>query len=159
MPADDTVHDRIMANVIASLATIVAGASFYTTVSRVHEMKGNAFACLEMPAVIVSHLGCDEKYGAIDQVECNLKLAVSLVMKHDESGNWQRDIRRFAEDAKKLLRTDFGRGTFAGNANAFDTYIEGVEVANENDGFPVALAQINVRIQFRHNLDDPTVAT
>src|SRR5690349_12985896 len=158
MPADETVENRIVANVLTTLAAIVAGATFYTTVERVHEMRGNPFICKELPCAIVQHMGCPEKYGAIDQVECNLQLAIALVMKKDDSGEWARNIRRFADDAKRALRADYGRGTFAGNANAFDTYIEGTEVANENDGFPVALAQINVRIQFRHHIDDPTVA-
>lgn len=159
MPANDTVHDRIMANVVSTLAAITAGPTYYTTVARVYEMTGNPLKQPQMPCAMVHHMGTDERYGAIDQVEVNLRLAIGLCMTHDDStGNWQRDVRRFAEDVKAALRTDYGRGTFGGIANAFDTYIEGTEVANEADGFPVALAQVNVRIQFRHSLYDPTSA-
>lgn len=158
MPADDTVEDRIFANVLSTLLTIAAGTDYYTTIQRVHEMRGNPVQLAELPAAIVQHMGCPESYGAIDQVECNLRLAIGLVMPKDESGAWQKNIRQFATDAKRALRADFGRGTFAGSQNAFDTYIEDTIVANEQDGFPVALAQINVRIQFRHLLTDPTVA-
>jgi hypothetical protein len=158
MPAAETVQDRIIANVVSTLLAIAAGADYYTTVLRVYEMKGNPLQSPEMPCAIVQHMGCSEQYGSIDLVECNLKLTIGLVMAKDESDAWQKNIRRFAEDAKVALRADFGRGTYASSQNAFDTYIEGTEVANEQDGFPVALAQINVRIQFRHLLDDPTVA-
>jgi len=159
MPANDTVHDRIVANVVSTLAAIVAGATYYTTVVRVYEMRGNPLASPQMPCALVQHMGTQEDYGAIDQVEVNLRLAIGLCMtKDDSTGTWARDVRRFAEDVKAALRTDFGRGTFGGTANAFDTYIEGTEVANEADGFPVALAQVNVRIQFRHSLYDPSNA-
>lgn len=158
MPSAETVEERIFANVVATLLTIAAGSTYYTTIARVHEMKGNPFTVPELPCAIVAHMGCQESYGAIDQIECSLKLAIGLVIKKDESGSWQRDIRRFATDASVALRADYGRGSFNSNANAFDTYVEGVEVANENDGFPVGFAQINVRIQFRHLLTDPTVA-
>jgi hypothetical protein len=158
MPADSTVQDRIIADVLSTLAAIVAGATFYTTVACVYEMKGNPLQSPEMPCAIVQHMGCDEKYGAIDSIECNLRLAIGLVMSKDESVHWQQLIRQLASDAKVALRADFGRGSFGGSSNAFDTFIDGTEVANEADGFPVALAQVNVRIQFRHLIDDPTVA-
>lgn len=158
MPAVDTVHDRIIANVLATLAAITAGDSYYTTIAQVHEMKGNALLLPEMPAAIVQHMGCPESYGAIDVIECNLKLAIALVMNRDDSGHWQQQIRQFAEDAKRALREDFNRGQYGGTSNAFDTYVEGTDIANESDGFPVALAQINVRIQFRHLIEDPTQA-
>jgi hypothetical protein len=159
MPANDTVHDRIVANIVATLAAVTAGTDFYTSVKRVYEMNGDPLSSPEMPCALVQHMGIEEHYGSIDQVECNLRLAVGLCMtKDDSTGTWQRDVRRLAEDAKKALRADFGRGTFSGSQNAFDTYCEGIEVANEADGFPVALAQVNVRIQYRHKIDDPTVA-
>jgi hypothetical protein len=157
-PANETVQDRIIANVLTTLAAIAGGSTYYTTVARVYEMKGNPLQSPEMPCAIVQHMGLDEKYGSIDTIDCNLRLAVALCMPKDESGHWQQLIRQLAEDAKRALRDDFGRGTFAGMQNAFDTYVEGTEVANEADGFPIALAQINVRIQFRHLFDDPTAA-
>ncbi len=151
MPAD-SVHDRIVANVIATLAGIAAGATYYTNIVRVYEMVGNAVSKVELPCALVLHRDIEEKYTGQDVIGCDLKLAVMLSM--TKTDTWQKSIRHFAEDAKRALRADHTRG-----GNAFDTYVERTAVANENDGFAVALAQVDVRIHFRHLLDDPTAAT
>jgi hypothetical protein len=156
--ADGTVHDRIIANVQTTLAAIAAGSTFWTTVAYAPLMSGNPLTNPIMPCAIVNHMGVDEDYGAIDQIECNLKLAIICALAKNEGGDWQADIRHFAEDVARALRIDFGRGTLSGNANAFDTYIEHTDIANESDNFPVSLAQVNVRVQYRHLLTDPTVA-
>src|SRR5689334_11518467 len=123
MPTDAPVEDRIMENVIATLLAITAGTEYYSTTERVHAMQGNPLTLVEMPAAIVQHMSLQERYGSVDQVECDLRLAIALVMQKDEGGEWQKDIRRLATDAKRALRADFGRGTFGGSQNAFDTYI------------------------------------
>jgi len=157
MPPGDTVEERILANVVTTLAAIATGTDFYTTVSRVHRMEGNVLDLPERPAVVVLHDDTGQKYGSIDQVECRLKLTLSLVMNREPS-SWSQDIARFVTDVVKALRTDCGRGTASGSSNAFDTYIVGHRVANESDGFPLAIAEVDVEIQFRHLLSDPTVA-
>lgn len=156
MPGD-TVEERILADLITTLAAIAAGSDFYTSVARVHRMEGNVLDLPERPAIVVLHDETAQKYGSIDQVECRLKLTLSLVLNR-EPASWSQDIARFVTDVTKALRVDCGRGTFSGYANAFDTYIVGHRMANESDGFPLAIAEVDVEVQFRHLLGDPTVA-
>lgn len=156
MPANETVEERIVADVVSTLGTIAAGADFYTSVERVYQMYGSVLTAPELPCVVVLDGGVKTKYGCIDRVESRLALTLSLALNRDD--NWQRDIRRFVLDVQKALRVDCQRGTFAGVENAFDTYIVGHDVANESDGFPLAVAEVHVEIQFRHLLSDPTVA-
>lgn len=156
MPADETVEERILADVLTTLAAIAAGADYYTDVERVYRMTGNAIANVERPSVTVLHEDTKDKYGSVDQLEQRLFLTLSLGM--DKTDNSARDMARFVADVKKALRADYGRGTHNGSANAFDTHIVGHRVANEDDGFPLAIAEVDVEIQFRHLLSDPTVA-
>lgn len=155
MPGD-TVEERIVADVIATLDGIAAGAEYYTDVERVYEMEGSVLDDIERPAIVVLHQGTKQKYGSIDQVECRIALTLWLGM--DRGDGWQKAMRRFVTDVVKALRVDCGRGVSGGSSNAFDTHIVGHDVANEGDGFPIAVAEVDIEIQYRHLLSDPTVA-
>lgn len=156
-PALEPVEERILQDVQTTLAAIAAGDAYYTTVKRVHGMTQDPLECRELPAICVTYEQTPEEYGAIDVVECGLKLQLYLVM-DKQRDTWRRDLTRFVADVKKALRVDHGRGNVNGQANAFDTLITNTVLANQTDNFPVAMARVEVQVTYRHLVEDPTAA-
>lgn len=152
----ETVEERIAADLKTTLAAVSIANGFSVDVRRVYEMEGSVLTNIEVPCITLLDRGIKEHYGSHDQVECRQSFTLALNM--ERSSGWQRRMRLFANDLKRALRVDCGRGTAGGSANAFDTHIVGSDVANEDDGFPLAVAEVDVEIQFRHLLSDPTVA-
>jgi hypothetical protein len=150
----------VLADVESTLALITTTSTlgdFYTTVKRVHSMDRGPMETHELPAIVIVNHGSPRHYGdMLGNMDATLTLEVYALLKKDT--NWRRDINRFAADIEKALRVDEQRGQFANNANAFDTTIQNIDVANETDGFPVALARIDVQVQFRYLTNDPTIA-
>jgi hypothetical protein len=158
MPTNEPVEQRILDNVRTTLAAIVAGTDYYTSVRRVHDMENHPLQVNEFPAVLVSYVGCEKDLGECNgHVKCDLRLDV-YVVNRKSTATWRRDIERFAADVDKALTSTWTRGELDSQANAFDTLIERTVVADESDGFPVALARLEARIVFRHVFGDPTAA-
>lgn len=159
MPTSEPVEQRILDNVRTTCAAIVAGTDYYTTVgARVHDMKGHPLELNEFPAVLVSYIGCEKSQSEIlGLVKCELRLDVYGVCSM-QPATWRRDIERLAADIEKALTSTWTRGELDGQANAFDTLIERTVIADESDGFPVALARHEVRVIFRHLFGDPTAS-
>jgi len=158
MPALEPVESRILDNLKSTLAAITAGADYYTSVLKVHDMDQGFLQARELPAICVEHKGTpEEPYDSTGLVMANS--IVDLYCVAPKTPTWRRDILRFAADVKKALRVDCGRGvTPDGQANAFDTTVDNTVLANEADGFPVALARLEVRVTFRYLFNDPTAA-
>lgn len=152
----ETVEERIVADMKATLAAISIANGFSVDVRRVYEMEGSVITNVEVPCITLLDRGVKDHYGSQDQVEC--RYAFTLALNQERSAGWQRRMRLFANDVKRALRVDCGRGFAGGSSNAFDTHIVGSDVANEDDGFALAVAEVDVEIQFRHLLSDPTVA-
>lgn len=158
MPTNEPVEQRILDNVRTTCAAIAAGTDFYTSVRRVHDMEGLPLAVTEFPAVLVSYEGCESDLGECNgHVKCDLNLNIYVVNRKSPA-TWRRDIERFAADVNKALTSTWTRGELDGQANAFDTLIERTVIADESDGFPVALARLETRVVFRHVFGDPTAA-
>lgn len=158
-PANEPVEQRILENVRTTCAAITAGTDYYTTVgARVHDMKGNPLLIKEWPAVLISYVGCEKSLSEMLGLQkCELRLDVYCVGAMTPA-TWRRDIERFAADVEKALLSTWTRGELDGQANAFDTLIERTVIADESDGFPVALARHEVRVIFRHLFGDPTAS-
>lgn len=156
MPTNDTVEERIIANVITTLALIVAGDDYYTTIKTVQEMEGSALENIPKPCAIVYYDENDESYGDQDRVQNFLHLKIGLGTHLGPT--WRKDMRRFVADVKRALRVDTGRGTFNESQNAFDTYIDKTVIASATDGFPCGVGQIDITIQYRNLFSDASVA-
>lgn len=150
----DSVEERIIQNVVEVLRSITKANGYSLDVQRVYRMDENVLNAIERPAIVVLHQGVKEHYGSIDQVECRLALTLWLGMNRDDG--WQSAMTRWAADVKKALRLDCGRGNAGGSANAFDTHIVGHDTANTVDGYPIAIVEIDIEVQYRHAFGDDT---
>lgn len=163
---DEPVEERIIADLCATLRTIVAGADYYHTLRDVKEFAGSPLENLIHPCAIVYYDRTDESYGS--QEQSNRDLFLKIVLAVDNTPDQRKQMSRLIADVRKALRreTDIngiggtGRGYLGDpvNANAFDTYIEKCTIANEADGFPCGVGQVDVRVQYRDLYTDPTVA-
>ncbi|MDP9136442.1 MAG: hypothetical protein M3N56_16630 [Actinomycetota bacterium] len=152
----ESVEQRVIDHVVATLEGITITGGYQQSVKDVHVMDSNALDVPRVPAVIVLYQR-NEQHAAWPKapnglVTCFLHLLVWAAMDKEPS-TWRRDIGRLASDIGKALRTDWTRGQLA-----VDTIVDEVLIANEGDGFPVAVAQANVRVHFRHRYEDHTAA-
>lgn len=152
----ESVEQRVIDNVVSTLEGITIAGGYQQTVKKVHVMDANAIDVPEIPAAVVLHQTTEQHTThpkcPNGLVTCFLHLLVWITA-NKEPTTWKRDIGRFAQDVAKALRTDWTRG-----ALAIETHIDEIKLANEGDGFPVAVAQLAVRVHFRHLHEDHTAA-
>lgn len=161
-PTNETVEDRIIENVRATLAAISpqsTAESYWTTVKRVHvrDIEPLLAAVGEVPAVVVIYEACVPADGPTGVLAQDLQLQLHLCLSKANS-NWKRDLSRFAADVKRALLLDAGRGTLDDQPNAFDTTVSELRQANAPEESGLVMARVDVSIHFRHLPNDPTAA-
>lgn len=162
-PTIETVEERIIANVQSTLAAISPThptLAFWTQVRNVFRFdRDPALVALgEVPAITMVYESCTPSYDFAGAINYELALQLYLCVSCKDA-NWKRDLGRFAADVQRALRADPQRGSFADTGNAFDSNISEVRSANAPDPSPaVAMARVDLLVQFRHLATDPTLA-
>lgn len=166
MVAGLTVEERIIRNVESTLAAIVAGASYNTTVRAVRRQEASPRTVSTWPAVIVVHgghggTGEHGEGGFNSTVTRQLKLLVYGCLNANQDTDWPGKLELLASDIENALRADLQRGDDGtGQRNAHMTAIADKAIFDQTEmgGAGVAAVELQVLVTFRHLLTDTTSA-
>lgn len=161
-PTLEPVEYRILDDLrttLEAIATDHPSVSFYTDVKKVHVMNQNPTGTgntLEMPCAVLIGKGLvSEYYDATELVAKRAWFDIYLLI--ERKTTWLRDVYRFASDIERAVLVDCKRGTTPDdNANAFDTTLLEVDIANLEPGNHVAMARVAIAVDFRSSVTDPT---
>lgn len=161
-PTSETVEERIVQNVVATLQAISPTnptTEYWTTVKRVFRQDRDPQTVVqgETPAVAMLYESSTPYYDFVGVINYDLTLQLYLCMAKASETNWARDLGRFKADVQRALRLDPRRGTHNDDANAFDSHVTEGRASNAENS-PVVMARIDLLIQYRHLVNDPTVA-
>jgi len=127
----------------------ITGAGYHTAVAAVHRYRGdNSMLLQQVPAIILDAPQSRVRDSVNGMLEFDMSTTVRLVLADRiEPG---QELEWFCADARKALLTDVTRG-----GAAMDTKVESETLYQSDAGTSIAVADLGVRVRFRHVYDDP----
>lgn len=153
----DTIREKIMKNILASLEAIKSINGYVNTVASVQRFKQSGQAVLDVPSILIAEGDEDAEYGPHPTMSKRLEVYLAVITRQDE----ESDSRSAAEvmnsligDVVRAMANDFTRG-----GNALDTIEQGSGPIEVEEGQPEIGILMRYEIMYRHGRTDPTSVT
>lgn len=153
----DTIREKIMKNIQASLEAITTLNGYVNTIISIQRFKQSGQAVLDVPAILIAEGDEDAEYGPHPIMTKRLEIYLAVVTRQDE----EADSRSAAEvvnsltgDVIRAMANDFTRG-----GNAIDTIERGSGPIEVEEGQPELGILMRYEIHYRHGRTDPTSLT
>lgn len=152
----DSVEERILQDVVATVQTVTIANGYDLDVKLVQRQGQDLEVIRSWPAVVVAHDGTQYSRGGPFTQIGTLNLAIVYALKN-EGDDWPTKVAEFRDNIIRALNSDTQRGTYSGNANARRTDITNSFTADA-DGRGVTLGEVQIAVRFGSDISDPTVA-
>lgn len=149
-PANTTVRESIISNVVTTLAAINVP-TYSMKVNLARRWNGNDFDINEFPAAVVVPSGESHEDGRLHLITSTMDIALHLVMR---SADWSTEMHKLLADARVALTADVTRGGKAMTTQILSDQI--YDVSKTAD--PICSALVEVRVLYRTLYEDPTTA-
>lgn len=145
-PSGEPVKEQLLANLETTLAAIVEGADYYTTVRKVLRLDAAAPEINAFPAIVIVPIGTrydNQRSQVVGAVAALYTVQLTLLVR--TATDVATTIERFIRDVHKALFVDITRG-----GPAINTRVVSDEIFYPSDARePIGGADLEVAIDFR----------
>ncbi len=152
----DTIREKILENIKTILEGISIANGYNNDIASVQRWKQAGNSLIQVPCIIVN-AGPEEKEQRPGLMSsCKFSCFVDVWIRHDENdnpGSTDKILNSLLGDIEKALMVDYQR-----NGNAVNTRILRNLSFETTEGQPYAGLIIDIEVEYRHKIDDPTQA-
>lgn len=153
----DSVRERIMKHVQATLEGITVENGYANTLRSVQRFRQDGQELANLPAAILIEGGDDvDLNGPLELTSRTMTVSVVLIQQQDTDVDAQSAselMNSLIADVQRAMQQDHRRGGVA-----IDTTESGIGDMNVDEGQPELVQTIGYRIAYRHLRNDPTQA-